>query len=140
MTTMTAQEIAQNWANKLGASGDKIKAGVAKVTESPMAKAAARQDAWVAGVQRAREQGTYAAALNRVPLQAWKDAMINKGVNRIGSGATAAIPKFAAFMGPFMQHIQAGLNTLASQPRGDLSQNIGRMVTMVQHLATFKQS
>lgn len=131
-------DVAQRWANNLGAAGQKIKDGVNAVTESPMAKAAARQDAWVAGVQRARDDGSYAAGLNKVSLADWKNAMINKGVNRIGTGATAAIPKMTTFMASFLPYVQQGQQMLQSMPRGDLSQNIGRMTAMVQFLANYK--
>lgn len=135
---MNPADVAQRWANNLGAAGEKIKAGVNAVTESPMAKAAARQDAWVQGVQRARDDGSYAAGLAKVSLSDWKTAMITKGVNRISTGATAAIPKMTTFLSSFLPYVQQGQQMLASMPRGDLSQNIGRMTAMVQYLANYK--
>lgn len=139
MANMNAADVAQRWANNLGAAGQKIRDGVNAVTESPMAKAAARQDAWVQGVQRARDDGSYAAGLNSVTLAQWKDAMLNKGINRIGQGATQALPKMQQFLQSFLPYVQQGVNNLANQPRGDLSANIGRMVTMVQYLANYKK-
>ena len=135
---MNPADVAQRWANNLSAAGQKIKDGVNAVTESPMAKAAARQDAWVQGVQRARDDGSYAAGLNKVSLSDWKTAMINKGIPRIGTGATSAVPKMTSFMASFLPYVQQGQQMLQSMPRGDLSQNIGRMTAMVQYLANYK--
>lgn len=139
MAMKSPQEVAKRWADQLGAAGQKIRAGVEAVTESPMEKAAQRTDAWVAGVQRARDDGSYERGLRSVTLQQWKQAMIDKGLNRIGSGASAAVPKMTAFMTQFLPHVQAGVQMLQSRPRGDLSQNIGRMVAIVEHLASFRR-
>ena len=65
--------------------------------------------------------------------------MLTKGLPRIASGAAQAEPKFQAFMSEFMPHIEQGLRQLQGMPRGDLNQNIQRMVAMVQHNARFRR-
>lgn len=132
--------VAKQWADRLGASGQKIREGVEAVQESPMEKAAARTDAWVQGVQRARDDGSYERGLRSVTLAQWKQAMIDKGLNRIGSGAQAAVPKMQQFLSRFLPYVAQGQEMLKSRPRGDLATNIGRMVAMVEHLANFKSS
>lgn len=138
MPMQTAQQVAQKWAQNTGRSTDAVRAGVQATTVNPAERAAARQDAYLAGVQRAVADGKYRRGLSRVTLQSWQDAMINKGLTRIASGASAAQPKFATFMEKFLPHLAAGRAKLASMPRGDLQQNIARMVAMVEHNANFQ--
>src|SRR5262245_8881333 len=88
---------AQKWANRLGAATDAVQKGVQAVQTSPTATAAQHQDAYVAGVQRAAQTGKWARGLNRVNLQQWQQATLQKGIPRIASGAQAAVPKMTAF-------------------------------------------
>ncbi len=132
----SAESIAQKWATNLGASTQSIRDGVAAVSESPTEKAAARQDAWLAGVQRAHSNGKFADRLRSVTLDEWKRAMVEKALPRIGAGATAAQPIFRNFMSQFMPHVQQGVESLPA--RGDMNQNIQRAVEMIRHNAGFK--
>lgn len=133
-----ASEVARKWASRLGAAGESIRQGVQAVTVNPAERAAARQDAYIAGVQRAVADGRYLRGLRRTTLQGWQDAMVNKGLPRIASGATAAIPKFQAFMEKWIPHEEALKAKLANQPRGDLQQNIARAVMAMEHNAQFR--
>lgn len=130
--------VAAKWAQNMGRATDTIRAGVAATTQNPAEKAAARQDAYVEGVQRAVASGKFRRALGKVTLQGWQDAMNNKGLTRIASGATAAQPKMAAFLEKFLPHVEAGKQKLATMPRGDLQANIQRAVAMMEHNAQFK--
>jgi hypothetical protein len=138
MPMKNPQQVAQKWSQNVARSSDSIRAGVQNVTVNPAEKAAARQDAYVAGVQRAAAEGKYRRGLAKVTLQSWQEAMITKGLPRIASGASAATPKMAAFMEQWLPYVEAGKQKLASMPRGDLQQNIARMITMVEHAASFR--
>lgn len=135
-----AADIASKWARNLGTSVNEIKAGVQAVTTSPTAQAAQRADAYLSGVQQAVSSGKWQAGLNRVTLQDWQNAMINKGLNRIAGGATQAQGKFQDFMSQLLPHIEAGQRALSATPRGDLTTNINRAVQFMQHMAAFKRS
>jgi len=132
----TPDQIAANWAQRLGASTQKITDGVNSVTVAPGQAAARQSDVWV--------QNTTAAAAKwkrnvaAVTLNDWQSAMINKGVSRIASGATAAQPKFQQFMQQFLPYVQAGAANLPA--RGNLDQNINRAVAMMRHNAAFKKT
>lgn len=132
--------VAANWQRGMANSSEKLKQGIQAVTVSPTSKAALRIDAMVAGVQRAANSGKTQAALNAVTLEDWKKSMLDKGVGRVAAGASAAQPKFAAFMQRFLPHLQQGLNQLDSMPRGDLEQNIARADAMMRHNATFRNN
>lgn len=132
--------VAANWQRGMANSSEKLKQGIQAVTQSPTAKAAQRIDAMVAGVQRAAASGKTAAALNAVSTEDWKKAMLEKGVPRVAAGASAAQPKFQAFMSRFLPHLQSGLAQLESMPRGDLETNINRANAMMRHNAQFRNN
>lgn len=139
MTTLSPQALAQKWARNIGAATESIKAGVNAVTVSPTEKAARAQDQYLLGVQRAVSDGKYAAGLRRVTLADWQQAMLNKGIPRVASGAMAAQPKMESFLSEFLPHVQAGQRMLESMPRGDIQQNIARAVAMIEHNAKFRR-
>ena len=136
---MAAQDpntIATNWANRLAASTQKITDGINGVTVAPGQAAARQADAWANNTVAAKPK--WQANVAKVSLQEWQQAAISKGVARIAGGAQAAEPKFAAFMGQLLPHID---RTKASLPaRGNLDQNINRMVAFSRGMATFKRS
>lgn len=135
-----AADVARKWATRLGSASDSIRQGVQAVTVNPAERAAQRQDAYVSGVQRAVADGRYVRGLRRVTLQSWQEAMLNKGLPRVTSGATAAIPKMQAFLEKWLPHEEALKAKLAQMPRGDLQQNVQRMIAAVEHNASFKYS
>ncbi|HTX52522.1 MAG TPA: hypothetical protein VMD08_03890 [Candidatus Baltobacteraceae bacterium] len=129
------QAIAANWASRLGASSQRITDGVNAVTVAP-GQAAARQKAvWQQNTANAADK--WASRTSQVSLGDWQTAMIQKGAPRVGAGASAAVPKFASFMGQLLPHIdsvKAGL-----PPRGNLDANIARMVSFTQGMAKFQR-
>ncbi len=128
--------VATQWANQLAAATTKITAGVGNVTVAP-GQAAARQKAvWAANVAAAQDK--WASKVASVTLTDWQTAMTTKGIPRIASGATAAEPKFAAFMTKLLPYIAAQRNALPA--RGNLEQNITRMSTFVRGMAKFTNS
>lgn len=137
MAMPTPQQAAANWARGMANSTEKIRSGIQAVTDSPMAKAAARADAYAQGVQRAVADRTYQNALEAVTLEDWKKASLEKGVNRVAGGAEAAKPKMAAFLTEFLPHVAQGVASLP--PRGNTEQNIERAVQMMRHNSKFRR-
>jgi len=136
---LSPAEVAKKWSRNLGASTESIKAGVNAVTEAPTLKAARQVDQYLAGVSRAVADGKYLAGLRRVTLEDWRKSMIEKGVQRVAAGASAAIPKMEAFLGEFLPYVEAGQRMLESMPRGDIGQNIARAVAMIEHNSRFRR-
>jgi hypothetical protein len=127
--------IAQNWAQRLGASTSKIQAGVMAVTVAPGQAAAANKAGYVQGVASAADKwGRNVAA---VSLNAWQTDTVNKGIPRISTGATAAVPKMQAVMDKMIPYINAGLGQLPK--RGGLDANIARMDSWARYMANFKK-
>jgi len=134
---VTPQQAADNWVAGLGNSQKKMTDGINATTVAPTQLAIAAIPRQVAGVIRAAQEGKTEAGLARVSLQDWKNAMLQKGVQRVSSGAVAAKPKFAAFMGEFLPHVQSVVAGLP--PRGDTEQNINRAVEMMRGNARFRR-
>jgi hypothetical protein len=125
---------AERWAAGLSAAGPKITAGVNAVTTAPGMAAARQKAVYVANVAASADK--WATNVSSVSLSDWQQAMINKGVNRISGGATAAQPKFLAVMQqllPQIDRIKSGL-----PPRGNLEQNIARMTAFTRAMSQVK--
>ncbi|HVD03180.1 MAG TPA: hypothetical protein VNF75_03470 [Candidatus Dormibacteraeota bacterium] len=135
MTTQTPDQVAANWAARLASSTSKITAGVQGVTTSPGQAAARQQAAYVQNVQA--NAAKWAARTAAVPLNTWQQDTINKGIPRIATGATAAIPKFTQVMTSLLPYIQSQVNALPA--RGTLDQNIARMTSFVQGMAKYSK-
>lgn len=140
MAKISPTEAAEKWATRLAGSTSEITRGVNAVTESPTAKAAAKQEKMLQNLMQSVNSGKWAAGLNRVSLQDWKKATIEKGVNRIPGGAMAAKGKMQTFMSqllPYQEGLQAqieGMNDLT------LDDSIARMNAWVRGMANFKRS
>jgi len=126
----TPQEIAQDWANRLAASGDKMKRGIAAVQTAPGAAAARQADVWASNTAAAKSK--FARNVAAVGLGDWQAAASGKGVDRAASGASAAVPKMAAFLTSFLPFVQSAKASLPA--RGSYEQNKARMTQMVDKL------
>lgn len=126
---------AQRWAQNLGAATSKIAEGVDAVSVAPGTMAARQRQVWAQNTMAAQDK--WARNTAAVTLGEWQTAMKEKGVQRIASGASAAVPRMAAFLTAFLPHVETGVRQLPA--RGNLDQNISRMVAMVRHNAQFGQ-
>lgn len=140
MAMKNAADVAKKWARNLAASTDSIRAGVQGTTTNPAEKAAARADAYLQGVQRAHAEGKYQRGLRRVTLQSWQEAMLNKGLTRVATGASGATSKVQNFHDKWLPHMEALKAKLANMPRGDIQSNIQRAVMTMEHNASFKHT
>lgn len=130
----TPQQAASKWQAGLSGATQRITDGVNSVTTSPGAAAARQKAAYVAGVQTKADK--WAANVGKVSTQDWQQAVIQKGIPRIAQGATASQPKMEAFFGRFLPHMASVVGSLP--PRGNIDQNIQRMIQTVRGAASFK--
>lgn len=130
----TSDQIAAKWSQNLAGSTQNITDGVNAVTVAPGLAAARQKTAWVQNTTNAADK--WATKVAAVPLSDWQTAMIQKGVPRIASGATAAQPKFANFMAQLLPAIQQVKSTLPA--RGGLEANIARSTAMIRGMAKFQ--
>lgn len=135
MAMPTPEQAAAAWAQGLAGATERITQGVQSVTTSP-GQAAARQKA-VYTQQVAANADKWATNVAKVSTGEWQQATIEKGVPRIASGASAAQPKMAQFMGQLLPHISSVKSSLPA--RGNLDQNVNRMVTFTKGMAKFQR-
>ena len=126
-------QIAADWANGLAAKTDKISRGIDSVTVAPGAAAARQKSVWQANTAAAADK--FARNVGKVGLAEWQSAAKTKGLPRIASGAQAAQPKMAAFLGRFLPFIASAAAALP--PRGSYEQNKARMIAMVDKAHQF---
>ena len=138
--SITPQEYAQRWENGLNGAVSKIQSGIAAVTESPTAKAALAQGKWLAGVQRAANEGRFAAGCNAVTLEDWKRVTTAKVASNLSAGVTAARGKVATVGAQLIQHINAALPTINAMPKVSMQDSINKVAAMMQHMASFRKS
>jgi len=139
MSKLTAKEFQEKHARRLKASVDDMRKGVERVTESPTAAAAKKQDKMRSRILESIDNGKWAAGLNRVSLDEWKDKMITKGVTRVASGIDGAAAKVEAFASELLPHIDSGQNKIKGMSDVTLEDNITRMTTFIRHMSEFKR-
>lgn len=127
--------VAQAWAAGMAAAGQKVTDGVNAVTTAPGAAAARQVNVWQQNTVASAQK--FARNVAAVPLSTWQQAVIQKGIPRLGSGAQAAEPKFAAFMGKLLPYVQSGKGTLPA--RGTYEQNKARLVQWIDYMHKFQR-
>lgn len=128
------------WLNNTQNAGEAYKAGVQSVKENPMAKAAAAGDKMARKVQEAVQSGKFAASLNRVSMQAWQQAAVNKGAARLADGARNGQAKYQAFAAQFYPHVDAVAQQVRAMPSNTLEDGIARAAAQIRGNAAFKRS
>lgn len=137
--TMTPAEFQEKHARRLKGAVQDIRAGIEKVTESPMAKAAAKETKMVNNLQAAVTSGKWRAGLNRVSLQQWKDQAINKGLNRIAAGVDGSKDKVIAFAGDLLAYESGLQQTVNKLPDLTIEDSINRATSWIRGMSKFQR-
>lgn len=132
----SAQGVAQKWLRGVSGSAEAYKQGVSEVTVAPGEAAAQNLDLMIAKLIAMRDDGSLAEAMRSVSLEQWKQAAIQKGAQRLASGAQASVGDMENFLIQFLPFAEQVSKNLPS--RGTLEQNIERMNQNVRQLATFR--
>jgi cell division GTPase FtsZ len=140
MAKLTAKEFQEKHNRRLKAATDDMRAGVERVTENPMAKAAKKADKMRANIVQSIDSGKWVSGLNRVTLDDWKSKMINKGVGRVAAGIDEAAAKVESFASELLPHIDRVKSDISKLPDVTLEDNIQRMTGFIRGMAKFKRS
>lgn len=133
----TASSITQKWASRTAGATQQVIEGVARVTQAPGQKAAAQKAAYLANVQAKADK--WERNVSRVTLQDWQ-AATTQGAQRIAAGVQAKQKKMEDFLTAFIPHVERVQQRVQAMPRGNMEQNIARMVENVRGMAEFKRS
>lgn len=130
----TSTDVANHWRDRLSQSGDRIRQGVSAVRVAPGQAAAAQKAVWLSQLQASADR--WASHVGRVSLADWQNAMTSKGVDRIATGAGAAVGKVDTFLAKFLPFVDAAKASLPK--RGTYEQNKTRMTQMIDKLHGYK--
>jgi len=137
MAKLTPAEFAEKHARRLKASTEDIRAGVARVTEAPTAKAAAKADKMLANITEAVTSGKWADRLKAVSLEDWQEKMTTKGIPRIAAGIDAArgkVEDFYAQLAPYQDSLQRKIEAM---PDLTIEDSIARATEWMRGMAKF---
>ena len=136
---LSAEEFADKHAKRLKAAGPEMRMGIERVTESPTAKAAAKQDKMRTKLLASIDDGTWARRLKGVSLEDWKGKMLNVGVGRVSAGIDASRAKVVDFAGQLLPAVDAAKRKIETMPDLTLEDNISRMSEYVREMGKFKK-
>lgn len=135
MARLSPEAAAAKWAANLGQATSGIEAQVRAVTEAPGVAAARQKALWLNRVTASADK--WARRVSSVSLQDWQNAMIQKGIPRIASGAQQAVPKMTAFMTEFLPYVDQGVAAIRNMPKGSVDAGIARAAAMIRHNSQF---
>lgn len=140
MPKLSPKEAHEKWKNNVTNAIPYVKAGVMRVTESPMQKSADAEDKWFANIQKAHNSGKRKRALLNVSLDEWKEKTANIGADRISAGAAGAEKKQTAFyekLFPFEEKLQT---EVARMPNVSLQDSIARATKWITGMSQFDKT
>ena len=115
MAKLSAKEVTEKHARRLKGAVEDMRVGIEKVTSSPTAAAAAKQDKMRAKIVASIDSGKWAAGLRAVSLEEWKDKIYTQ----------------------LLPHIDRVQGDVKKMPDLTLEDSINRMSTFVRGMAKF---
>lgn len=139
MAKLTPEEFQEKHARRLKGAIPDIEKGIARVSSSPTAKAAAKVDKMRARLLAKIDDGTWASRLKGVTLEEWKSKAIEKGIPHIAAGIDGARDKVVNFAGQLLPHIDKVKGEIDKMPDLTLEDSINRMATFTRGMSKFRK-
>jgi len=136
---ITPDEFADKHARRLKGAIEDIRTGVMKVTESPTAKAAAKEQKMLQNLQSAVQSGKWSNRLKAVTLDQWQSQVINKGLGRVASGVDEArdkVTKFASQLLPYESDLKAKIDKM---PDLTIEDSVSRATAWIRGMSKFER-
>lgn len=128
------------WQTNFGNATDNYRAGIQAVTESPMQKAVANQDALKQRFNQAIDNGSWAAATGAVQTQDWKNAAL-AGAGRLPDGAKKGLPKMQRYLqkaAPVIAQIQQEIHSMPNATDAQRKARMDRNYELMKQLKGIK--
>ena len=138
MAKLTPEQYAEKQARNLKNSLPDIRAGIERVSTAPGVAAAAAQTRMKDNLNRSIDDGRWAAKVRGVTLEEWKNAALNKGVDRIAAGIDQAHDKQVQMAGRLLAAVDSSAAKSNAMPKGTMQDSIARMTTFVEDMHKFK--
>ena len=135
---VTAEQFVEKHNRRTKAALQDMREGVERVTEAPGIAAAAKADKMRANLIASLDNGKWQRRVAAVPLEEWKRAMIDKGVNRVAAGVDASAGKTRQFAEQLLSHQSGLMSEVEAMPDLTLEDSIGRMTTWVRGMSKFE--
>lgn len=125
----TAEQAVANYLAGMANAGQKYTQGVQNFQGNPMALAAGAdaQQRYLQNTAAAVNSGRMAAKLNAVPKQAWVDGAVQKGAQRLSTGAQLAKPKVMAHFNSWMPTYLQASAAVRNMPKGGRANALARV-------------
>lgn len=134
---LTPEEFQEKHARRTKGAIADLKAGVARVTEAPGKKAAAKVEKMRSKLLESIDDGTWEKRVAAVPLEDWQKAMIEKGAGRVGAGIDGAKDKVTKFATQLIAHENSVLGRLADMADLTLEDSIARARFWIEEMNKF---
>lgn len=134
---LTAQQVADKWAQKAGNAVTDYKNGIQGVTTAPGQLAVAAQGVMLQNWNEAVNSGRWAARTGAVSLGTWQQAAMTKGASNYGTGVQAGKSKMAAAMAYYLPVAQSVKEAVRAIPRDGGAGSLARVQLAME---AFKQA
>lgn len=118
----------------MASAGPNYTEGINAVQTAPGEAAARNVNGYQNGVAQAVASGKWQRNVQAVGLQDWKRAALDKGAQRLASGAQAAVGKVAAANERVFPMIDQATARIASMPRDTPQARIARATAYMTHM------
>lgn len=135
----SAADAAAKWQrNASNAAGD-YAAGIQRVTENPLEKAARAADTWQMAVSDQRAKTKFARKLRAYPFEQWKSIASQFGQQRYSQGVQSKQAQFEAAIGPVLAFEANLQNQVKQLPNATLADRRARMNAWFDGMSNFGQ-
>jgi len=138
MAKLTPEEYAEKQSRNLKNSLPDIRMGIERVSQAPGQAAARAQARMKDNLNRAIDDGRWAAKVSGVTLEEWKNKALTKGVDRIGPGIDAAFQQQVQMAGRLLSAVDTVKGTVNTMPKGTMQDSIARMTKFAEGMHQFK--
>ena len=140
MARVNAQQYADLWSKRLIGSQDRIRQGIEQTSENPATKAVQAEAKFRQNLNQAIDEGRWADSLNKVTLQDWKSAALDKGLPRLSGGVQQAVNSGAQrkMAERLLQAVDSSVSSIEGMPSTTLEDNIQRMTSFVREMSKYK--
>lgn len=132
---LSPADISEKWARRTKGAVSDIQAGIDRVTESPAAKAVAKQEKMKANLLKSIDDGTWAKRLGEVSLEDWKTKTRAKVAERLAGGVDGATAKRQKFDAHLVNTINEILPKIDAMPDMTLEDSVNRVRTFMDHMS-----
>jgi hypothetical protein len=124
----TPQQAGAAWSAGFSGATQTVTDGVNATNKDWAQRTIAAKNAILAGIQAAFTSGRWDQGVQRTGTQGWKQAMLQKGIPHMATGATVGAAHYAAFRAQWDSFAQQAVAALP--PRGSYEQNKQRSMQL----------